>query len=418
MRQISRWLLLGLGILLLACRQTTNEFPFPSPLPAITHLTLAAPKSAPVNTLVQITISADIETETTGQLLLQGGYGVHLYDFILRNGTSLVDIPAVDTQIAGRVDIFANVGSSRVKGAIDFLPEIAADPLVPLVGARSIIADGEHWAMVSAIPADQFGNPVEAGSAVKTRIQHPDFLEEETVFTEHLIIWKRIWSGTKAGRTVVIVHTDSAFGAEKDLWEIAGFPKPFSLESISDRPMQADGRQLLILKTSTIVDKFANPIPDGTLFNFYVEDEAGLVRQLPAFILDGFAKTTLQAPEKAGTLTIYGTLFGVESEPMQVTFASGPAIGTFPVHVELDHPNGDVVFVAGPVLGQLSQFVPDGTTMKLTLTLDDEIVATKLGIVDLGYTTLRLRLFDLAAGNYHVLIEVGEGKGEENFVIP
>ena len=58
----------------------------------------------------------------------------------------------------------ANVATDASVAQITVLPLDAVDGAIPLAGPRSIVADFEHWTMVSAFPRDRYGNSVADGT--------------------------------------------------------------------------------------------------------------------------------------------------------------------------------------------------------------------------------------------------------------
>ena len=380
-------------------------------------LTIQAPSSADAGDPVSIEMVADVADGTMGTLVAIGSFGPLIYPVTFAEGVGRVEMPASDTQRSGHFLLVGRIGEQEATAEMTLLPGPPIEPLKPLVGARSITADAEHWAMIVVIPFDDLDNPVAEGTPIETRALHPgQRLEEETIMVEHLLAWKRVWSGTKAGKTTIAVQSGAVFGSESELLEVPGWPVPFTLSMAVDNA-PADGRQLLTITSDVIVDKFDNPMPDGTKVNFYVEDITGEVRQIPTFTVDGVAETTLQAPDIEGNIKIWGTVFGIESTPTQMTFTPGPAIETFPVAIQVAPHMGAVELTAGPVLGNLSQYVPDGTAVLFRYTGPDNRTRLVRGAVEAGYATAEIRLAQLVPGEYIVKASAGSGEGNGQFTV-
>jgi hypothetical protein len=351
-------------------------------------------------------------------LTILGSYGPNLLRAQFEGGMAWFQIPAEMTTRSGTVSLVATAGNARGQATLQLLPDEPVEPITPLVGARSIIADGDHWAMAVVVPFDRFGNPVAEGTAVQMRSLHPgNNLNAHDTTIEHLLAWERIFSGTKAGRTVIAANIADVHGPEGILMEIPGWPVPFKLAA--DPPtLPADGFQLMTLRSDVITDRFDNIMPDGTQVSFVVTGPAEDVRFIPAQTVDGVAETVMQAPELPGDYDIRVAVFGVESEPLVVEFTPGPAIGRFAVDVEVNNENGELLLVAGPITAVLDQYVPDGTPVQYTVTGPDKEEQLVTAVTDAGYATAALRLFQLASGTYNVEVAAGSGVGTSRFTMP
>ncbi len=168
--------------------------------------------------------------------------------------------------------------------------------------------------------------------------------------------------------------------------EVPGWPVAYAVEA-DPQSMTGDGRLLLTLRTGLIRDRFGNELPDGTIVTFVLEDPAGKRRWVPGYTVDGVAEVTIQAADEPVAYQVWATTYGVESLPATITFTAGPAVGTFPLAADLHTPSGDLTLTAGPVLGPLSQYVPDGTSVRFEVADSLGLVQTVSGITDAGYTT-------------------------------
>ncbi|MCA9985763.1 MAG: hypothetical protein KDE59_15765, partial [Anaerolineales bacterium] len=116
--------------------------------------------------------------------------------------------------------------------------------------------------------------------------------------------------------------------------------------------------------------------------------------------------------------TVAGSVFGVASEPLTLAFTPGPAVGFIPVALRLNPATGSLTITAGPVLGQLNQYVPDGTRVEFRFTGPDGVPFTELAQVDAGYAELVLRLAELVPGTYELVLVAGAGYGGIRFEVP
>jgi hypothetical protein len=406
-------LVLSIWSMLAACSNETIREPVSG------ELSVSAPKTAHVGEQVIVRVGpvyAPDETPVT--LVAAGSYGPRIYRAGLEQGMALFVLEAEDTHYAGHVSLVACVDQARGETGMVLLPGPPVEPLTPLIGARSIIADGAHWSMIVVVPFDRYGNPVARDTPVQVRISHPgDSLEVLQLQVRHLVAWARIYSGTRAGRTAISVQSHDAYGSEGTLLEIPGWPVPFGLTA-SPASLPADGWKLITLGTNAIQDRFGNEIPDGTLVTFVTDMPDGRQRIIPAYALDGAAEAPLQAPSVPGIAVVRAVVYGMESEPLHIDFAPGPAVNTFALVAHVDVDRRVISFTAGPMLGGLSQHTPDGTSVRFCLTDTDQRRVCHHAVSEDGYAVLELRLAELAPGDYQVQASTGVGMGETKVRVP
>ncbi len=358
-----------------------------------------------------------VEDGTIGRLSLLGSYGVWLYEGEFENEQILFDIPAKETEQAGFVTAVIKADGMTQRARFELIPGEAVEPLTPLVGPRTITANGETWSIATIIPFDKYANPIGDGTTATFTIYHPgNVLEEFKSTTRNLVSWMRVNSKTKAGKTFITAQIGDAYGNETELIETADWPVSFTMTN-EPKEVVADGKQLTQVRTSRIVDQYGNVMPDGTLVQFVVEDEDGYRRVLPSKTVDGFAHLPLQAPLRPTRFTVIGTVFAVESEPLIINFKPGPAIGAFPVEMAEGSAqyDGYMTFTAGPLLGEREQYIPDGTPVLFRLMHETGKVIEEEVVSDDGYALFAHRQAQLLTGAYTVQVYVGTGEGRLTF---
>jgi len=408
-------LLTLLLILMTGCARTLTQ-----PGPTLSGaLNLRAP--AAIAAGEPVTLAAERSDAPDGlivALVIEGSYGPLIYRAPFQAGRAEFRIPAADTQVAGLVTLVAHADTAEGRADLMISPGQPVDPVTPLVGPHSLIADGAHWGSVIAIPFDAFGNPVAEGTPLQFRIRRPDGSPETfSAPVTHLLAWRRISSSTHAGRTTISVTAGDAHGPDANQIETPGWPGPFSL-SASPSDMPADGRQLVTLRTDPITDVYGNQMLDGTLVTFVAETPSGQPRLIPAYTIDGVAEAQLQAPSEPGAITVRATLYGVESAALLIVFAPGLAVGAIPVTVSIDQTSGTVSIVAGPLLAALGQFVPNGTPIQITLIGPDGVTHQREAETLGGLARLTLRRSELLSGDYQIRVDIGTGVGQASFSVP
>lgn len=416
-----RWTLnLFLAALLLAggCRKEEETAPAPA-FQLSGELTIEAPETAVVGQSIELLVGhEDAPDGMPVFLTMSGSYGHNLLRAKFEQGLAWFKFPPEMTVRSGITQLTASADQASGQTSLFILPDQPIEPIQPLIGARSIIADGEHWAMAVVIPFDQFGNPIAEGTPVNMRSLHPQQqLKTYQPKIEHLMAWQRIYSSTSAGRTIISANIGAVHGPEGVLLEIPGWPVPFALYS-DPQTLPADGFQLLTLRSDMIRDQHANIMPDGTLVNFVVDGPTGDRRVLPTVTVDGIAETTMQAPLIPGTYTIQAAVYGMASDPLVVHFTPGPAVGRFSVRVTPDPLNDALLVKAGPITGALDQYVPDGTPAYFSLVDEGGKEQRLTAVVDTGYATLSLRRILLPSGQYNISVSAGNGTGEVMLTIP
>ena len=423
MRQIwRRWLLPALfGLLALlalsGCAPGAAEAPAAPTLSGA--LTLETPAAVRASAPVPVTIARDDAPDGLAvTLAAQGSYGMRVYGGVFAKGRAIITLPGEHTRQTGVVTLLARAGTARGEGQVEIRPNPPADPVQPIVGPRSVAADGEHETMALVVPFDDYGNPVAEGTPLTLRILHPgDVLEQQTLTVTNLLAWGWVSSRTRAGRAVVSASVGDAHGPDATYDEVPTWPAPFDL-SASPLNLPADGRQLLTLRTDLIRDRFGNPMIDGTLVTFVVEVAGSEPRFVPAYTVDGAAEAQLQAPTEPGTVTVRATLYGVDSRPLTLSFAAGPAVGTIVVKAQVNARDGFVALSAGPLLAALDQFVPDGTPVEFVLTGPGGAQQQLTALSETGRANIELRLSELPSGSYTVQVSAGAGQGQTEFVSP
>ena len=73
--------------------------------------------------------------------------------------------------------------------------------------------------------------------------------------------------------------------------------------------------------------------------------------------------------------------------------------------------------IAGPLVGALGQFIPDGADVTFTITFPDGQIEEVIAPADYGYTQLLLRRGALVDGEYQITVTAGTGQGAIAFPV-
>lgn len=416
-------LLLALLFSLSACSISRSTAPS-QPTVAVRALRIAVPAQIRAGVPLSVTVQVIPATATSAVLLTaQGTFGFLPQQQRPVNGMARFAFPIVHTRFAGTVELRASADRAASSAVLQIVPGPGVDPVLPLVGPRSIVTGGDHWTMAVTTPRDALDNPVAEQTLVTFRVQHPTGpgqapaagLETLEAHTQHLLAWVRIYSGNYAGTMLLAANADFGHSPERTVMETPGLPVPFQLQA-DKRSAPADGRQLIRLTSSQITDRFGNVLLDGVHVTVLAAIPGQDRRSLPATTVDGRIYTTIQAPSQPGTMTVQAWIAGVASAPLPIEFTPGPAVQ--PILVVTQKAAAGITLIAGPLVGQLGQFVPDGTAVTFTITAPDGNTETVVAPADYGYARILLRQLTLRAGTYQVAVTAGTGQGTVTFVAP
>jgi hypothetical protein len=283
-------------------------------------LRLSAPPLSRAGQTVSVLVEGDAPDGAEVTLTVMWGYGPRVYRAQMRRGAAALAIPAADTrQQAGAATLIIGVGAARASTPLTIMPGPVDTLSEPLLGPRSACVGSTDDSMAAVIAADQYGNAPADGTPISLNVAYPDgsSATEELALRSGLA-WANVQGRTRAGIIEVGATAKRVVSSRADMNVAACAPSLFGLSA--DPPgLPADGRQVLTLRTAPIVDRYDNPMPDGTLITFLVTTPAGELR-LPAQTIGGVAEVSLRAPGDPGVATARALILGVESTPLEITF--------------------------------------------------------------------------------------------------
>lgn len=324
-------------------------------------------------------------------------------------GEASVRVEEVNTRATGVVHLIS-FGRMLAQSTVEIRPAAAVDPIVPLVGPRSIVADGEHWTMCTVVPLDRFKNVVAEGTRVELSVRHADSsVESFAAPVEHLVAWRRIVSRTTSGRAVVVATAAGKFGPDASFAEVPGPPVPFALVAQpEDAP--ADGRTVVEWKAGPFEDRFGNTLLDGT----YV----GMLSTSPplgyffsdAVVVGGSAQRLVRAPVSHGISLLESTVLGASLARADYRWSVGPATGSVSVRFELGA--DELSIIAGPFATASGSYPPDGIDVEFTLQFGTSSTQLKRAQLDSGYARTKIPLVTLGHGLVVGSVRLGEAVAE------
>lgn len=375
---------------------------------------------------IKVTVAADrfVANQPPVYLLLIGAYGTRIREAPVVNGSAAFVLEAAETRVAGALQLQARWAGRQAQSTLIIRPGAPVEPLLVLVGPRSIPADGEHATMVVTVPQDRFANGVADATQVTVQALHPAAAtrtgeergEHEVIEApvQSLLTWTRVKSRTTAGPIYLAARVGNAHSVEQRVLAVPGPPTPFTIHA-QPQQLTADGNQLITIATSRVVDRFGNQLLDGTAVTFVVEEEEGGQRTAPAQLIAGTATVQVQAPTRPGPMTVRAFILDQVSPSLRLDFRAGLALAPIAITVTVD--SDAVQLRAGPLLGVLDQYIPDGTEAQFILQREDERPETLRINTAAGFATARVHRSHLVPGVYSVRVTVGAATGESRFRI-
>ena len=305
------------------------------------------------------------QTGSTKQvsLIVLGSAGSVSTQAIPVNGKAQFSLDSDATRLAGTVSLFARAGNRVSSATMVIKPGPMSNIVDPIIGPRSIIADGIDLTMAVTFPMDVLGNVAENGTPVDFTFDHPDGTTTRKISTvEGLLAWREFNAHFEAGNAQASTRSSGQFGRSYTLRETPSTPEAFTLTGPKLLPV-ADGFTLVQVSTSPLRDVHGNLCDDGTAVIFTWDGPQGRSRQTSK-TLDGVAELVFEAPSSPSTVTFTSWALGTTSSPLELKFQ--PA--TTNIAIRLERSDHLVTARIGPVIGDHDAYVKDGTRAQVTFT--------------------------------------------------
>ena len=318
------------------------------------------------------TVHSGAPDGTSAQLVVFAPVTTATFEAVSQDGVANFVVPAEITKHAGTLQLVGHVDERPSTSlSVTVRPGEAVEPVVPLVGPRTIIADGSDFTMSVISPTDPFGNPVVTGTEVVVDVLRAN--EDRTQLNDDVqggIAAVIIESTTETGRVTVSSSVGRADGPSNSVDQVAGVPIEFTIEADS-RNAIADGFTLHGIQTTVLQDQFGNLLPDGVAATFVIASQTDTTL-VHSTVQGAIARTQFEAPATPGPVTITALVSGTGSLPLTVDFE--PAVQDFPVRAKAA--DGRITFDVGPVITVRGGYVPDGTVVRVHDATSGEMLAT------------------------------------------
>ncbi len=332
--------------------------------PTVGVASLEVPAEIDAGTIVSVQVSSE-DAFGEAHVHVANGFGRMSFVVAIANGTGRVDLPAALTQQAGAVSVMAG----DLRETLTIAPGEADEVIAPLVGPRTIVADGNDVTLAVVLPVDRYGNQVANGTPVAIEWHQPapgaepDVVTNVDLVTVDGMVSALLPSGRVAGPTTIRTVASAPNGttvnaAAVRIDEVPGTVASISL-NVAEPVGTADGRSLVEIETTELTDRYGNVLADGTLGQFVFDGPSG-EGIVPGTVQNGIVRIELVAPDMPGTLTGHLELHGKASNTVAIEYAS--AIGHFDAH--LTTVGGDTILRIQSALDVDGGFVADGTEVR------------------------------------------------------
>jgi hypothetical protein len=325
-------LLVG-AVVLTAARTAATEPAVPSRL----EISMPEQMGAGASVTAEITAAPGV----VARVVFTSGYRSTVREVRFGSATEHVTVPF--TRFAGRIDAVVIAGQLLAGATLVVEPGPPAEPPTPLLGARSIVADGRDRAMVVVIPSDQFGNPSLRPTDLAISVVHPDASRYEAApRSSRTLQWMWVPAVTSAGSGSVTSVLGGIAGPSRALLEVPGPPSSFELVADTEhRP--ADGSSLVTVASGVLRDDNGNPMLDGTAAVVRAEYPDGTTSIQTVVTIGGIARASLEAPSQPGSVFVSMTVRGTTGRVHEVVFepaAAAVSTGTAPTTTVTIRPTG------------------------------------------------------------------------------
>ncbi len=386
-------------VLMTGCRPQAK---IQSPVSTLTGiLDISLPESAIAGDEIVMTVRSTSMPEegTPITFLTMNGLGQRLYQAKFSAQVALFTLPVEDTRTAGLTTIIARSGQAYGEASLNIEPASPMSPLFLMVGPRTVVASYKKQNMAAVVANDTYGNAISSGNIALTALYPDGLTQNQSLPINHLVAWDWLDGTTSAGNIRLSASMGDASAPENNLDAVANSPEQFNITA-NPPTADADGRQLIMLRSDVLRDVYDNIVPDGTQVMFFIETPSGEKRLIPSYVIDGVARTPMQAPQTAGKFKIWALINGIKSKPLTISFTDINIAQNFKLEAKTDPSIGAIVLTAGPIAGSLGQLMPDGTQVRFSLTDPTGNRQWLSGETKNGYAQIEIRLLTLTAGNY------------------
>lgn len=349
-------------------------------------------------------IQLQFKSDTNIQPILycSNSYSTTLLNPIIENESIIYKIPQHIALKKGLLNwTLFNENKSLVSGVLDIKSNSKKTVMESYLGPRSILAGERDYSMLIVTPTDKYDNPVADSTQILVKHQFLSTIRIDTIFTNHLMAWKNIFSYKKSGRILVSSECNKVTSKE---FAIEVFPNNPENFTISENRMHdfADGNQIVTFSTSIIKDMYDNVVSDGTHVEFFIKDSTNAILKTSGNTIKGIATAKMLHPDHEDKWKAKAYVTGMaESDEVLLDFQSVMA------DFEAVFSKDNRTITIGPLKSFMQQILPNGFIVKLHIYKNNEHIDTKIDTSKKGYVQFHLSPDFYEGANYTFKIESG-----------
>lgn len=337
-------------------------------------------------------------TNQTPCLYVSNSYGTSIIKANNVAGSLNYVIPQFISNKTGVIN-WKLLSKKSLSGKVNILSKQKTASIETYLGPPSIEAGRTDYAMLVTIPTDAYDNPLANNTELSVKHQ---FLEKEIrddVIVNHGIAYKNIFSPTKAGRILVSSECLNLNSKEYTINVMPAIPTNFSISYFRNHDY-ADGNQITNFSTSVIKDKFGNIISDGTYVEFFITNSSNYILKTAGTTINGVAHAKMIHPDHKEEWVIKAFVEGM-AVSNTIKLAYKPIILDFEVLLS----KNNRLITIGPLKSFMSQMVPDGLEVLLSIYVNDIKTQTLSKSTFEGYAKFKLDNNNFSTGNYTLKIK-------------
>ena len=354
----------------------------------------------------KIVLETNIKDKRYIQLYCSNSYGSSFVDPVLVNGKLVFEIPSFLAQKRGVLFWTVLTKKETISGTIRILPIKKPVAIESYLGPTSIDAGNADFTMLVVIPKDSLDNPIRNNSEVIVKHQFLKSKKKETIFTNKLIGYKKIFAPIKSGRIIISSESFGLNSKEFDVNVMPSIATNFKI-FVKRNHEYADGNQITTLYTSVIKDQNKNIVTDGSFVEFFITNKYGNILKTYGTTINGIAKAKMIHPDYEESWKIKGYLIGIsESNVLEIAYKK--VIETYKVTFS----ENNRTIKVGPLKSFMNQIIPNGLSVKLSVFKDEILINEFYKESRNGYAEFYLNQNIIKNNSYKVIIETAKIKKE------
>lgn len=337
--------------------------------------------------------------EKLPKLYLSNSYGTTILKPNLLNGVLNFQLPESISKKTGIVTWKLLLDTVKLSGSFNINPKQEVSTLETYIGPPSIVAGGTDFSMIVIIPTDLFDNPLLDNTEVNVRHLFLKDLSNKAHFTKNRFAYQNIYSPALSGRILVSSESLNKNSKEYDVNVLPAIPNDFTI-SYKRNHAFADGNQVTSFFTSTIKDQYGNIVSDGTYVEYFIRTDSNVILKTSGTTIRGVATAKMIHPDHEENWIVKAFIEGMaESNVLELMYE--PVISDF----EISFSENKRIITIGPLKSFMSQLIPDGIEVKISIYQNDSKMSTITKSSFEGFAIFKLNANTFPNDTYTLKIE-------------